>query len=372
MNNGFLSATRLWFIRLVIVLFYLFLISSLLYAPQVYEYFFDRSNSVTLYTFRQVFDEDIFEEFEKQTGIHVQVTYFDTNEEMLARFRISRGVGYDVVVPSDYMVELLIREGLLKNVDKTKLTNYKQLDRRLMGLFYDPVNQYSVPVCWIPYGIGFNRKDFNLDNNVSWDIVFKKEALEAAALKKNQGYRVSAINHPTDMVFLSAIYLFGSVRSITDAKMEKIKELLINQKPNVEAYVEAGAKYLLLAGIVPVAVLPSARMKEMGDIKNFGFVIPKEGSLVDILNLGILKTSKNVDAAHKLIDFLISKENGAHNFEKIACNPANKESYGLIRPEYSKDKAYFPDDEMFKRLKILNNELPPSLLEKVWFLVKSA
>jgi spermidine/putrescine transport system substrate-binding protein len=335
-----------------------------LYSPRIYDHFFAKKTEVTIYTPRDVFDERLFDEFAKNNGLSVRVTYFDTNEEMLAKFKISRGVGYDLVVPSDYMVELLIKEKLLQKIDKSKLSNFNELDSRLLNKFYDKKNEFSIPAAWIPYGIGFNKKFFDLDNNVSWSIIF-----EGKGLGNN---KISMLNDPREVLFLSSLYLFNSVRPFTPDRMNKIKDLLIKQKKHVEAYMEAGAKALLLSEIVPIAVLPAARMKEMGDTKNYGFVIPREGSLVDIITIGILATSKKADLAYKVIDFLISKEIGAYNFEAIACNPANKESYDLIKEEYSQNKAYFPDDEMFKRLKVLHNDVSPLALEKLWFLVKTA
>jgi spermidine/putrescine transport system substrate-binding protein len=113
----------------------------------------------------------------------------------------------------------------------------------------------------------------------------------------------------------------------------------------------------------------------MGNPKKFGFAIPREGSIIDIINIGILATSKKEEMAHKLIDFILSKEIGAYHFDTVDANPSNKESYRLINQLYFREKAFFPDDETFKRLHMLHslhNKVMASLLEKVWFLVKSA
>jgi spermidine/putrescine transport system substrate-binding protein len=357
-------------VRGTILLFFTGIIIFFLYLPRAYDLFVSSGNVLVLHTPRALLAEEVFEEFERKTGIHVRVTYFDTNEEMLAKFKINRGVGCDIVVPSDYMVELMIRENLLQPLDYEQINTFSEIDKRLMGKFFDPENKYTLPLSWLPFGIAFNKEIFSLDENVGWDIVFDPEVLQ-----KFGDHKVAMTNDAREAVFLASIYLFGNVDNFTEKKLRRIKDALVKQKPIVEAYSEVGAKYLLLSDIVPLAVLPAARVKEMGRPKKFGFVIPREGSIIDILNLGILATSKKADMAHKLIDFLLSKEIGAYNFEILDCNPSNRESYKLINKLYSQDRAFFPDDKTFKRLHTLyslHNKVMASLLEKVWFLVKSA
>ncbi|MBU1007741.1 spermidine/putrescine ABC transporter substrate-binding protein [Candidatus Dependentiae bacterium] len=357
----------LYGIRAFIVLGFLFVIALFLYAPRIYNYFLYRDSVLTIYISRQTVPEETFLEFEKKTGVRVRIAYFDSNEELLAKLKINRGVGYDLIVSSDYMVELLRKDGLLQRLDHTKLSRFKKLDQRLMNKFFDPGNQYTVPLSWIPYGIAYNRSIINLDGkSVSWDIIFKPEVL-----KKLGNYKVSMLNDAREVIFLGAIYLFGSVDNLTPERLKEVQKLLVNQRPIVESYTETGAKYLLFANIVPLAVLPAARLKEMGDLKNFGFVIPKEGSLIDVLNIGISVSCKQPDVAHKLIDFLTSKAVSAYNFEVFDCNPSNTEAFSLIDRSYFLNKAFFPDKEMFERLHILHNQIRPGLLEKVWFSVKS-
>lgn len=358
--------------KLAIVSFYLAIVALFLYMPRMYRYFFPQKQVLVIYTPQEVFALEMLEEFEKRTGIQVKVAYFSSQEELLAKFKINRGVGYDLVVPSDYMVEYLIQEGLLQPLDHKKISHAKELDQRILSQFYDPKNKYSLPVAWIPYGIGFNKKFITLDNTVSWDIVFKRKALQALG-----DYKVSMLNDAREAVFLTSLYLFGSTQDFTGEKLEQIAQTLIKQKKIVECYVEAGAKQLLLSEIVPMAVIPAARMKEMGEfgmggLDYFGFVIPKEGSLVDIVNLVIPATTAKADLAHQLIDFLLSKEVGAYNFDVVACNPANKKAYDLVDKRYVRLKAFFPDDKLFNRLRVLNNKISPKILENIWFRVKSA
>jgi spermidine/putrescine-binding protein len=298
----------------------------------------------------------------------VRVTYYDTEEELFAKFKAGGGDGYDVIVPSDYITELLIKEGFLKPLDLSRISNFRKIDKRLLNKFFDPKNEYSVPVCWSPYGIAYDKKLIKIDDkNVSWGIIFEKEFLE-----KLGNYKITMLNDDREAIFLAAIYLFQDIENLTSDKLDKIKDLLIKQKQIVESYTESGAKYILLSKIAPMAVLPAGRFKEMGNLDDFGFVIPKEGSLMDLLVLAIPKKSKNADLAYKLIDFLLSDEVGAYNFEAFDFNPANKDSYKFIDERATKYKAFFPNEDIFNRLYNLNNKIPNHILENIWFSVKSS
>jgi len=302
--------------RGVIVLFFMWIIGLFLYAPYIYDYFFYRNDVLTIYLSRETIADETFQEFEEKTGIRVRIAYFGTNEELFAKLKINRGVGYDLIVPSDYMVELLVKEGLFQPIDHSKIATYKQLDSRLLNKYFDPGNRYTVPISWIPYGIAYNRNIINLDDRtVSWDIIFKKDAL-----KKLGDYKISMLNDAREVIFLGAIYLFGKTRNLTRQQLDKIADLLIKQREIVECYTETGAKYLLFSNVIPIAVLPAARLKEIGDFDRFGFIIPKEGSIIDTINIGISVSSKKAGLAHKLIEFLTSKAVSAYTFEVLSCN----------------------------------------------------
>ena len=212
-------------IRGLILIFFTGVIAGFLYLPRVYELFFDDDDVLVLHTTRETISEEALEEFERKTGIRVRITYFDTNEEMFAKFKISRGVGYDVVIPSDYMVELMVREGLFQPLSHEKISNFSEIDPRLLNKFFDRGNKYTFPIAWIPYGIAFNRDYFNLDNNVSWDIMFEPEVL-----KKFGNYKIAMLSDAREAIFLAAIYLYGNVKNFTEKKLLKIKDVLIKQK----------------------------------------------------------------------------------------------------------------------------------------------
>ena len=348
--------------RTSIFLGYTLLLASFLYAPRAYEFFSTPERSLNLYTFRSIICPEVIREFEEKTGIAVRISYYDTNEELLAKFKVSRGKGYDLVFPSDYMIELLREDNLLQPIDHKKIENVSQLDSRLLQRYFDPGNIYSLPVAWSVYGIGFDRSVVDLDAKYGWQPIFEPRA-------KKQ--KISMINDAREALFLGAIYLFGKVDDLTDAQIDRVQELLVKQKQFIEAYTESGAKFLLSSKIVSLAVMPASRAKELM-FDRYRFVLPGQGSLIDIINVAIPAVSKKSDRAHKLINFLLSKHVGKKTFEILSSNPSNRESYKIIDKKYRDDRNFFPDDKAFKKLHLIHNRIPMTRIEKLWFSVKSA
>lgn len=354
--------------KFAILFMYMSILAALLYLPRVYDLFLKQEKVLNVYVFREIIADEIFAEFEEKTGIHPVVTYYATNEELLAKFKISRGKGYDLILPSDYMVECLREEGLLHKIDKSKIPNAALLDERFMHKYFDPQNDYSLPFCWTPYGIGYDKNEVADDQASDWRLIFER----GPAGQERQ--RISMLNDARESIFLASVYLYQDTSFFTPDRIAAIQNLLTEQKKFIECYTESGAKYLLLSDIVSAAVVPLTRMKEIVDEgKHFGFVLPRQGGLVSIENVAIPVCAKRVDLAHQFIDFLLSKEMGVASFDLYGSLPANKAAYDELKVTYKEDASlFFPDDEMIKTLHLINNQIPAPVIEKLWLSVKAA
>lgn len=348
--------------RIGIIILYLVVLSFFLYTPCIYNYFFENKNTLQVYAFLDVIAPEMFEEFEKKTGTKVVVNYFETNEELFAKFKINRGTGYDLILASDYMIDIMRKDGMLAKLNHAEIHNGQELDERLLNRDYDPENKYSYPVCWIPYGIGYNKNEHDLSQeHASWDFIFKPSTM------------ISMLDDARESVSLASIYRFGKVGKLNDNQFEEVKQILIRQKPFVEAYVESGAQYLLLSDIVSIAVFPAARMNNlMKEDDRFEFVVPTAGSLLTIENLAIPAASEKQELAHELLNFLLSRFVGAFNFESFGFNPSNKLAYKDIDQSFYNNKSFFPDDKVFSRLYTIGTAIPDKKLEELWFSVKTA
>ena len=137
-----------------IVIFFVFL-----FAPRIVLNV-RSSNSINICIWSGIVDPQLFKNFEKETGIHVNVSYFEGNEELLVKLLATKGKGYDMISPSDYVVDFLRKNNLLQRLDKSKLDFYDALNPKMIGHYYDPKNEYSVPSEWYIMGLGINADFF--------------------------------------------------------------------------------------------------------------------------------------------------------------------------------------------------------------------
>ena len=209
------------FARSLILLFWFLVFFIFLFSPVIFRTF-KNGKSLNVFAFPELIDAEYVHQFEKETGIKVHISYYENNDELLVKMRKTKGQGYDIIIPSDYAVEILIREGLLKRYDKRRLQFYRTIDERFLGKYFDPQNDYSIPYLWETYKIGINKKFYkNGYPEASWKLIFdEKSAPEGLVM----------VNTPREAVLLAAFYLFGSIDNLNAEKMEKIKELLIKQK----------------------------------------------------------------------------------------------------------------------------------------------
>lgn len=364
MNNFFNN----WYRKIVITAVYLAIIACLLYSPRIFEYFSD-GNSINVYSFTEFISPEAIKEFEHNTGIKVRIQYFEFNEELFAKFKINHGEGYDLITPSDYMVEMMRKDGMLQEIDHSKLSNLKELDPRLLGKYFDPENKFSIPICWLVYGIVYDRDIIGPNfKQASLGMLFKDpwDLVISDVVKKH--YRVCMAQDPRDMVYLAAIYLYGRTKKLTDTELVEIRDLLSKQKNWVESYTDVGTPYLLTGGIASVALISSHRMKKLQEITNkFVFQIPKDGSIMVIENFAIPVKTKKADLVHKFIDFLISKKISLLHANLYGTNSSNISAFG---EKISENSNFFPKDEMFDKLHLINNEISLDKVDSIWLGVR--
>jgi spermidine/putrescine transport system substrate-binding protein len=361
-----------FFSKIVIVTVYTALLALSLYAPRFLDWFGSSKNTIHVYAFTEIISPEIIEEFTKKTGISVVMTYFETNEDLFTKFRVTGGEGYDLVTPSDYMVELLAQEKLLHKLDHTALPCFKEIDQRLMHRYFDPQNCYSIPAVWNVYGIAADKKILkNEPGKIGLNVIFEGPS----SWKKDQEFkgneRICMLEDPLEAILYAGLYLFGKVDHFSSEEYEAIKELLIRQKKWIECYSNSSLYYYLLGNIVPMALTPGIFMRKLSsEFKDFVFMIPKEGSLLVIENFAIPACSKKIDLVYQFITFLLSKEVAARHSAMYGFNPTNRFAYELLDQAIVNNPHYFPPDEWFDRLFLTHNNLSVDRVEEIWLAVK--
>lgn len=369
--NRHITAGR-FFTRLGIVLFFLVIVAVGLYAPLMYDVLSVKSKVLNIYTFTDNFKPEHIHEFEELYKVRVNLKYFDSNEELLAKFKINRGEGYDIITPSDYMVELLTQEGLLHQFDKKKLPIFDELDSRLLSHYFDKNNDYSIPLMWFVYGIVY-AKDILKDpsQEIGLDLVFKNPKNNVDRVV--DFYNVCMTDDYREAVLFASLYLYGHYDATQINTLPTIQNLLVQQKNWIESYVNQDLRYYLLAGIIKVAMAPSVFVRKIVEKDfRFDFKIPREGGILGLENIAIPRGSRNLALAYEFINFILDKTRCYESAKLHGFNPVNKNSYALIDPKIFQNHNFFPLDEDFKKLYILHNKIPLALYEKLWMAVKSS
>lgn len=377
MSNQF-SSEKYWvwsFVgKIVVVGTYILILAGFLYAPRFFDWIGSTKKTIHVYAFTEIISPEAIEEFTKNTGISVVVTYFETNEDLYTKFRVTGGEGYDLVTPSDYMVELLAKENLLLELNHNSLPCFNELDPRILNKYFDIGNRHSIPVVWNIYGIAADKKFLKEDNElISLDLIFKGPSYWNSDFVSSENNRICMLEDPLESILFAGFYLFGKSDNFSEEEYDAIKDLLIQQKKWIECYSNSSLYYYLLGKIVPMALTPGIFMRKLSsDFKDFVFRIPEEGSMLVIENFAIPACSKKVDLVYQFINFLLSKEVAAQHSSMYGFNPSNQKAYALIDEEITSNPHYFPPDSLFEKFFIIHNNLSVDRVEEIWLAVKFA
>jgi spermidine/putrescine transport system substrate-binding protein len=325
-----------------------------------------------LYNWGDYIDPALLEEFTTETGIAVVVDTFETNEDMIAKVRAG-GSGYDVVVPSDYAVQVMRAENLLAPIDRTKLSNAGNLDPQLQGLYFDPENAHSVPYLYGTTGIAYSKAQFP-DGVDSWAALFDPAQLEAVRGK------ASMLDDEREAPGAALRYLGASLNATDAATLGRAQELLLAQKPYLAAYNSGNFQRLLASGeyVLAQAFSGDALLARRGLQDEFSgnpdiaFVIPKEGGTIWMDNLAILEESPRKEAAHRLIDFMLRPDVAARNAEFVGYLtpnvPARERLSEEMRALYA--EGFAPDAATYERLEWIERGPGSEVFGELWARVK--
>ncbi len=349
-----------------IIIFWLVVITLFLTSPHLG--FFQERKSINVCVWSGMFDLQWVARFEKQTGIHVKISYYESNEELLVKLR-TKAHGYDLIVPSDYAIYLLCKQDMLKKLDKSKLDFCEHLNPLLMGHYFDKTNEYSVPFEWSVYGLGLNKECYNGVKDKTWGHIFKKKLIDWR--------KIMMTNDPLIGIPLAALYLFGNIHSLTKEKIQLIENLLRNQHPLVEAYTDLRASYYLASQDACMAVCSSSSIfKAKRQYPHLDFIIPKEGTLLSIENFALPKATNKEELVYIFMNYMMKPESVAHSYEYIGFFPATTD----VLPHLSVDPEVralltMPKKE-FERFHLLRfDQLKKALdgfeLQDLWVQIKA-
>ena len=319
--------------------------------------------TIDIFVWGDYFDPKIISQFEQEKKIKIRLHYYSSNEEMMLKLRAHKGQGYDLIVPSDYAVQILIKENLLQPIDYKKVDFMHKISPILLNHPFDPNNKYSIPNMWEIYGIGYDPTQL--------DASTLKPTLAHFFDENLINYKFSMTPDPVEAIVFASCYLYGRVNELNHTQAQAVKELLLKQKPHVEAYADYRAKYLMQTKNCPVSILRSSLLFHIArENPDMGFIIPEEATITSIESISIPIGCKKQDLVYEFINFIYQDEIHATQLTICPLYPAFKEclKYSSETKDYYKSYEEALDK---KNLYFFRYLIPEEDIRDMWVEIKN-
>jgi len=298
--------------------------------------------TLNLYNWSEYMPQEILDGFEKETGIKVNYTTFDSNEAMYAKLKLlDTSSQYDLAVPSTYYVEKMANEGLLQELDKSKLSNFKNLDTSFTNTKVDPDNKYSIPYMWGSTGLAINGDAIDPKTVNSWNDLWRPEY-------KGQ---VMLMNDMREVFGMALLTLGHSGNSRNPKEIKAAYEKLTTLMPNVKTFNSDASRMPYIEGETNIGMTWNGEAVMANDegLTSLVYKYPSEGALLWMDNFVIPKNAKNVDAAHKFIDYLLRPENAKIVSEEIGYASPNIEARKLMDDSVRNNPIIYPNKDILAK-----------------------
>ena len=326
----------------------------------IYEKFKGQNITVNVYNWGEYIADgtdgamDVNAEFEELTGIKVVYNTFPTNEELYAKLK-NGSVQYDVIIPSDYMINRMIAEDMLLPLDYGNIPNAQYVMDEFLNLEFDPRNEYSIPYTWGLVGVFYNKEVVDKEDLGSWDLLWNE---------KYSG-EILMFSNPRDAFGIAQKLLGASFNSENKDEWDVALEKLIEQKPLVQVYVMDEIYDKMSGGEAAIGPYYCGDAKVLiEENDNIGFYFPKEGTNLFVDAMCIPSSARNKEAAELYINFMLETEVGLANTDYIGYATPNQRVYDALDDDVKRDPIYYPDEATLANTEVFQN-LSPEMNEYV-------
>lgn len=298
----------------------------------------EKKEELNIYSWADNFDEEVIKDFEEKYNVKVNYDKYASNEEMLAKLQAG-GSQYDLIQPSDYMIQTMVEMDLLEPLNKENIPNLENLVSNFKTPPFDPENKYSVVYTWGVTGIAYNKK-------------YVKEVPTSWADLWNEKYKnhVVLLNDSREVLGMALKKNGFSNSSQNDAELMKAKEDLETLLPNLLAFDTDNIKQKFITEDAWIGTVWSGDAAYIAqENEDIGYVVPKEGGTIWADTLAIPKGAKNKDLAEKFINYLMDPEVSVKNYESIGYSNPNEKAYPLHSKEYKDNPMIFLTQEELDR-----------------------
>jgi spermidine/putrescine transport system substrate-binding protein len=301
--------------------------------------------ALNLYNWSEYVAKSTIPNFQKQTGIKVTQDFFSSNEDLLAKLQAG-GTGYDVIVPSDYMVSIMIKSDILEPLDMSKIPNFKNVGENFKGLSYDPHNKYSVPYQWGTTGILYNKKRLGT-LEPSWDPMWDSDYEGKIGMLNDERETPGA-----------ALYKLGySVNTRDKEQLDEAEAELKKQKPLLRGYFDStqNRPSVINGDLLLGHVFSGDAFLALSSNEDLDYIIPKPAATRWTDNMAIPKGAEHPDNAHKFINYILGPKTGATLSNYTYYNTPNEAALPMIDDALKDLPGYQLKPSVFDRLQIIED-----------------
>ncbi len=312
---------------------------------------------VNVYNWSDYIDPKMLEKFTAETGIKVNYDVFDSNEVLQTKL-LAGNTGYDVVVPSASFLEVQIKAGVFRKLDKSKLPNWSNLDQNILQRIarHDPGNEYAVNHMWGTDAIGYNVKKVKaIDPNApvdSWSLI-----LDPANAAKFKGCGISVLDAPDEVVGVVLAYLGKDPNSENLDDLKAAEDVLMKIRPYIRMihssqYIDslANGDICISLGWSGDILQSKSRAEEAGQGVEIAMTVPKEGTIIWFDMYAIPADAPHPDNAHAFINFMMKPEVAAANSNFVHYATGNAAAVPLLDPAVRDDPGVYPSAETMAKL----------------------
>ncbi len=303
------------------------------------------SKVLNVATWTNFISPEVREQFTKATGIQLNVSYYASNEELLAKVQAGAG-GIDVAFPSDYMVNIMTQLKLLRELDMSKIPNKAGINADFLAQEYDRENKFSLPYAWSTCGLAIHRELWKGEIK-GWKDLFENKELAG---------KISLLDDVREVTAAALKYNGFSVNSVDPEQLKKAAASLKELRPRIKMFRSDMKDALLNKEVVVAHVYSTDGLQAERDSKGkIEYILPSEGGTRAIDNMVILSSAQNIEAAHALINFLLTTDSNVPFVKVVMGGPVLKETASKLPPELKNSKTLFPTSDVLKKFEGLKD-----------------
>ncbi len=303
----------------------------------------DPSKVIRVYNASEYIGEGVIEQFEAATGYKVIYSEFASNEDMYTKLKTT---SYDVLIPSDYMIDKLVKEDLLQPLDFNNIPNYQYINETFKSPYYDAENKYSVPYMWSTVGILYDStkvKEDVKDMSVMWNPQYEGKLFMLDSVRDSIGMTLKKLGY--------------SVNTTNDKELEEAKNELLAQRPLILGYVTDEVKDKIISGEGALGLVYSGEAgKAMAEKETLRYAIPENGTIYCVDAMVVPKNAQNKLGAESFINFMHKPEIAAKNALDTYYGITNVEGLELLPDEIKNNKGLYPDSDIIGKSEMLRSE----------------